>query len=309
MYICKFCNEQFETSIALANHVKNCKLRDNKSVNKQTYSIVCKNCGKEFSLELTEYAYLEGKHRKYCSRSCANRRKHSDITKQKIKTTIGVRLNENPSLFKKYKTYTCKNCGKSFKISDNRNTSSRIYCSDECKKEWLSVNWKIKVGGYRQGAGKGKSGWYKGIFCDSSWELAFVVYHLDNNLYIERCKEYRKYLFKEKEFTYIPDFITDKGIIEIKGYRSEQWEAKEKHNPDILVLYEEQMHFYLDYVKSKYGNDFIKLYNKSEKDSIRSQKYIWLSNLTTKQHTTIKPELLDEYLNSGWVRGRIRFSK
>ena len=61
---------------------------------------------------------------------------------------------------------------------------------------------------------------YKDINFDSSWELAFILYHLDHNLMIQRCTERRYYIFEGIEHTYIPDFITDDGIIEIKGLYS-----------------------------------------------------------------------------------------
>ena len=40
---------------------------------------------------------------------------------------------------------------------------------------------KGKTGGIREGAGRSKSGWYKGYYCNSSYELAWVIYSLDNN--------------------------------------------------------------------------------------------------------------------------------
>lgn len=49
-------------------------------------------------------------------------------------------------------------------------------------------NYSKSMGGYRKGSGVGKSGWYNGIYCDSSWELAYVIYHIDNNLPIIRNK-------------------------------------------------------------------------------------------------------------------------
>lgn len=54
-----------------------------KSQNKTIYSFICKKCGKEYDLELTEYQYKNGKFRKYCSRSCANSRVISNDTKNK----------------------------------------------------------------------------------------------------------------------------------------------------------------------------------------------------------------------------------
>ena len=112
------------------------------------------------------------------------------------------------------------------------------------------------AGGYRKGSGVGKQGWYKNIFCDSSWELAFVCYYKKHGLNISRCKEHRKYIFNNEEHIYIPDFRTDDGIIEIKGYSSKQWKQKELQNPDIKVLYYKDIKYYLDYVISKYGDKF-----------------------------------------------------
>lgn len=116
---------------------------------------------------------------------------------------------------------------------------------------------------YNKSHGRGKQGRYKNFWCDSSWELAFIVYHLDNNLYIERCKEKRKYIYNSIEKTYIPDFITKDGIIEIKGFETEQWKAKRKYNPDIIVLYENDIKKFLEYAINKYGKNFCEvLYEK-----------------------------------------------
>lgn len=80
---------------------------------------------------------------------------------------------------------------------------------------------------------------------------------------IKRCTEYRKYIFNNEEHIYIPDFITDDGIIEIKGYKSKQWNEKYNQNKDIKVLYYNDIKFYLDYVNNKYGSNWIELlYNK-----------------------------------------------
>lgn len=117
-----------------------------------------------------------------------------------------------------------------------------------------------KNGGLRRGSGRGKKGWYRGIFCDSSWELALVLYCTDNDIKIEKCKEVRKYLWNGKERKYYPDFIIDNKIVEIKGFRTKQWEEKIKYNSDVLVLYKKDMTMYLEHAISKYGKDFTKVY-------------------------------------------------
>jgi hypothetical protein len=117
-----------------------------------------------------------------------------------------------------------------------------------------------KLGGYVRGSGRGKKGWYKGFFCDSSWELAYVVYCLDHNIDIKRNTEKRQYVWKDKVKNYIPDFIVEGNLIEIKGFKTEQWLAKLEANPDVKVLYEKDLEPVLSYVKNKYGKDFASLY-------------------------------------------------
>ena len=43
-----------------------------------------------------------------------------------------------------------------------------------------------QLGQYREGSGRGKKGRYKGYWCDSSYELAFVIYALDEGIWFER---------------------------------------------------------------------------------------------------------------------------
>ena len=110
-----------------------------------------------------------------------------------------------------------------------------------------------------------KSGWYHGIHCDSSWELAFVIYCKEHNINIKRCKEIRYYILDNKKYEYHPDFIVNNTIIEIKGLKSSNSNAKQLYNPDIIFLYKNDMKKYLDYVINKYGNNFIELYEKKDK--------------------------------------------
>lgn len=120
-----------------------------------------------------------------------------------------------------------------------------------------------KSGGYRKGSGIGKHGWYKGFYCDSSWELAFVVYNLEHNIKLIRNKERFPYVFNGKNYYYIPDFIIDDTLIEIKGYKDLKWKAKHNQFPKdrkLVVLEKNEMKPYLDYVIEKYGKNFIDLY-------------------------------------------------
>jgi hypothetical protein len=116
--------------------------------------------------------------------------------------------------------------------------------------------------GYRKGSGRGKHGYYKGIWCDSSWELAYVIYNIDHNIQFKRNDKRFSYFFKEKEYKYLPDFVLPTGeYVEIKGWYTPQVLAKIEQFKDTLVLIDkETIQPYLKYATETYGKDFIKLY-------------------------------------------------
>jgi hypothetical protein len=150
--------------------------------------------------------------------------------------------------------------GKAISVSASVNRRPGRPWTEEQKKKASERAIAGNYGGYIPGSGRGKSGRYKGIWCDSSWELAYVIYCMENGISIQRNKEKRSYEFNGATKTYIPDFLVEQHIVEIKGYKTEEWMAKLTYNPDIKVLYEEEMKPILDYVIAKYGKDYIKLY-------------------------------------------------
>ena len=160
--------------------------------------------------------------------------------------------------------------GARFALSDETKQKLSKSCSGRAKnplaeierKRKISEKAKILNGGYRQGSGRGKKGWYKSFFCDSSWELAYVIYCLDHSINISRNTTIRLYEYEGKIRKYIPDFIVDGKLIEIKGYSSPQWKAKLFANPDVIVLHESDLTDVFDYVTRTYGKDFIRLYGK-----------------------------------------------
>ena len=244
----------------------------------QTYNLICQKCGKEYSLELTESRFLKGKYKHFCSRSCANTRRHSTETKEKIKNSIKQFINENNSLGfihinneNKIKPRICEFCGKEFIPNINiKNNGKKVIshaktCSIECKSKLLSLKNKLAGnGGFKENSVKSyKYGTYNGIHCDSSWELAFVIWNLEHNNKIERCKEIRTYIENDIKKLYYPDFIVNDSIIyEIKGIKNQNSILKQQYNQDIKFLYRNDMKKYLNYVENKYGKDYIKLYNK-----------------------------------------------
>ena len=157
----------------------------------------------------------------------------------------------------------CLNCNIEFTTLPNIHDANKKYCSKQCYiNHAKSGAYKGRSGGYRIGAGRGKHGWYKGYYCDSSWELAWVIYQLDHNILFKRNTKKFPYIFEGQSYSYIPDFILSNGeYVEIKGWPNKKTESKLSQFPHKLtILWKPDMENIIDYVKQTYGRDFIKLY-------------------------------------------------
>jgi hypothetical protein len=130
----------------------------------------------------------------------------------------------------------------------------------------ISKSAKLNVhgnyGGYKPGSGRGKKGRYRGYWCDSSWELAFVIYHLEHGIEFERNRVGFPYLHEGKSRMWFPDFVMGDTFVEIKGYMTEQDRSKLTcFTQPIKVLTKEDLVEVLGYVESKYGKKFTSLYD------------------------------------------------
>jgi len=217
---------------------------------------LCETCSVEFTVDKRR-----NPKKKFCSISCANvARVRKPTTNKKIATTI--KANSLARYLKKPKL--CVICETPITYEKR---FVRTSCSSNCNQEIrsrLAAQGVYKVsgsGGYRKGSGRGKSGWYKSIWCDSSWELAYVMYHLDNNIPITRCRETFSYVFEDQSRKYTPDFVVDNKIIEIKGVWTDRERAKIKQCPvDIKIIDEEYIKPYIEHAKNIYGENFIDYY-------------------------------------------------
>lgn len=205
--------------------------------------------------------------------------------------------------------YECPYCHQLF---SNSSISNHIGYSHEGRKMVRSKESIEKQkrhpnnGGCRQGSGRGKSGYYKGVWCDSSWELAWVIYHLDNNIKFERNKIGFDYIYEGKVSKYYPDFIMEDGVyVEIKGYASPKWKCKiNQFSKDIVVLYDKDIKPIIDYVINHYGNDFVSLYDgysKPEKVREKSQHIINIEKIRTDRINKILNSSVD-FSKFGWAK-------
>jgi hypothetical protein len=236
-----------------------------KETNKQKYKIfevLCYKCGNKF--EISEYNVEKPKKEKYfCSKSCANSRIRDDEYKKKISE-----INKNSDKVKNANIkYGKIRRGKFLKIKEIKTPC--LYCGldithkENTTRKYHKECWYKCSGGIKEGSSRGKCGWYKGYRCDSSYELAWVIYNLEHNIKFERNRSGFDYMHEGKKKKYYPDFILEDGsYIEVKNYKSEQTDAKLSYFPHkINILYKWDMKkIILPYVIEKYGKDFIKLY-------------------------------------------------
>jgi len=120
-----------------------------------------------------------------------------------------------------------------------------------------------KNGGYKPGSGRGKKGRYKGYWCDSSWELAWVIYQLEHQVIFRRNLVGYSYQFKNTSYNWYPDFqLSDDSFIEIKGYFTDREMAKiNSFEHSLKIIGKEEIKPILEWVIEKYGKDFIRLYD------------------------------------------------
>ena len=134
---------------------------------------------------------------------------------------------------------------------------------EQRRREKLSQVARLRgLGGYERGSGRGKKGWYRGYWCDSTYELVFVVWALDHEIPFERNLEFFPYEYKGKVLRWMPDFrLADGSYIEIKGYLTEQSRAKfEFFYRALQVFTHTELRRMFEYVHGKYGKDVLALY-------------------------------------------------
>ncbi len=221
---------------------------------------------------LKKLSYVENiKNNKYCSVACASTHNQKDggnrvwtdeekeIHKEKIKNNpyFNGEIDKKTGLYK-----LCVICGKEIYV---RKTRKKQCCSKKCGGEFVKRFGilKGKTGGYREKGGRGKQGRYKGYYCNSSWELAWIIYNTDNNILFERNTVGYQYDYDGRKFKYYPDFKfkNTNHYIEIKGYLDEKNKAKILQFPhQLTVIDKHTIKFFIDYVREKYGDNFIELY-------------------------------------------------
>lgn len=237
---CDFCKKEFYSK---SSRIKN---------NKNNYcSNICKGLAKrkENYCVICKQSFLKSLNRKTCSEKCSyilkveigmgkkgGSKKGRKAWNKGLTKDIDIRVLESSiSLKNLYKNNPNKFKGK----KHSPETIEKL---------------KKNAGGVRKGAGRGKSGWYKTYWCDSTYELVWVIYHLDHNIAFTRNRQGFEYTWNGEIKKYYPDFIFNNIYCEIKGYLTDKDKAKFNANLDkpLKVFYKEDLNEMFKYVLLNY---------------------------------------------------------
>lgn len=154
--ICKYCDKEieYENGRQFGAHLTNCsenpskKERDLKQKQKREFILECSKCGENYSVEITDHNFNTGRYKRFCSRSCANSKEHSDETKSKISKSLRKIENivdENNRRKRENILKKCENCQKSYETKKQ----SQKYCSRSCQGQSINTTEKCRKGGLK----------------------------------------------------------------------------------------------------------------------------------------------------------------
>ena len=283
IYKCKYCQRIFKRQCDLTKHI-NVKHLGITKVSNYSFKTKkkCNNCNKYISIANFNKHY----------KSCINEKRrirdkdtleliskciiHNDkyicpiCNKEYSKMGIGTHIwrmhTESGIKFKNHCNDGYKN---GTRVTWNKGLTK--YTDERVKRigEINSKNAKLGLNNYNNArrfcATKSKYGWYKNIYCDSSWELAFLIYCLDNNKNIIREERSFEYIINKKKHKYYPDFLVDGIYYEIKGRNDNpeitniKLNAVKKAGFSIIFIDNISIQKYIKYVKSRYNINKIEL--------------------------------------------------
>lgn len=196
--------------------------------------------------------------------SVKQRKEQNDLLLKKQKESI-----LNDVIKYRFQGYGCKEIGEIFNktpefiisvcklysfTNDDKNT---IKIAVEKRTNERRKRGELKpVGGFRKGAERSKSGYYKGIYSSSTYELCWIVYNLDMGKDVKRFDGFLE--CSDENFKYYPDFIEDNNhIIEIKGYEDKNVARKtalaERLGYKVTLLKRQDLQHVFEYVDKTYN--------------------------------------------------------
>ena len=243
----------------------------NKQVNARLDKIyICSNCGNTCTERQHHQTSRSGNH--FCSKKCAKQFAAKFANTKEIRKQKALILKQ--AVIQRYIPKICPECGNEIPFERRKRKTCSDICASKYRSKILSQVLKGRTGGFHERSSNGKRGWYKGFYCASTYELAFVIYCLDHNIKIERNKKAYEYQWEGKTYKYYPDwivngdhyvetknFITDRVLAKAAAVKDMPIEIIDKNGIDPYCKYVAET-YHLKYYRS--SNEFWKLYDKQD---------------------------------------------
>ena len=243
----------------------------------------CVNCGCETSV-IKDGRFKERQRNLLCrqcnlSLSCSLKNGFDAISKPDVCVPIKAEADFDKIKNGRMIRYNCKKCGVVCETrvkSDRRDRLRRLLCQQCQCIDTNNCHWGVDYAMQNKDvlSKVHRKYNYNGLKFDSSWELAFWIYRVDNNISINREPRSFTYEFDGKTHKYFPDFEVNGQLYEIKGAqffdengkvidpyknRSKIFDVKFKCALEngVKFLLEEDIKKYIDYVNKKYGKGYL----------------------------------------------------
>lgn len=129
---CLNCNKESKNKycdVSCQNKHQNTNRANKKYGEYKDFEVTCNTCSTKFTVNEREKLHPK-KDKYYCSRSCANKRVHTQETKNKISETLSKPNNDV--------TLTCRNCSTEFTVPFNKRNQK--HCSRSCNIQYRNKN-------------------------------------------------------------------------------------------------------------------------------------------------------------------------
>ena len=249
-----------------------------------------------------EYCKLNDVGSKYFRRTCSKMECQNIVKRNQSLANFGTINISQSDVIKNKKSASCiEHYGvewsvQSKEIKDKiKNTNikkrGKDYKKETAAKGQLTVKKRYGVDNISQAEGiqskKSFRYWYQGLKFDSSYELCYYIYNIENNINIKRCSDRFSYEdSNNKTHYYHPDFKIDNQYFEIKGEHlldengnltSEVYDKNKSvkdlnfHKQNLMkslgvhLVTQEEIKRCFAFIENKFGKKYISSFKKSKK--------------------------------------------
>lgn len=253
MNICEYCKLEHDWKFASGKYCSySCSKKGSRKNLIKNIETICKECKRIFNQKPHQNLI-------YCSKECSYKNPniliHNEV--KRGKTLENIYGDDKAASIKQSKSTALK------EFWNNLTSAERETISIQRSKTAKSYG----NGGYREKSGNSKKGYFRGVYCQSTYELVWVIYNLDHAVEFIRNKTAFVYEFEGKTRKYYPDFylIKDQKYVEIKGRMTNNDHAKLDQFPaEIILLMKSDMNEMFNYVYLKYGRNLIDLFESNQ---------------------------------------------